>query len=386
MNVYAKKVRSKGKVYNYYLVDAGTIGGKRITRTFKTLKEANEFIREFKKRKEKYGDSTDALSPMQYNLAMKAFEMLAKAKMDDIEIIDATQDYINRNAAISETISIADAISLYISTFSRDQSRHIATIANKLKPFANKFGEKKFVALVKESDIKNYVELLGKNGYSIRSRNGFINYAKTFFNWCVKQKYAINNPVTMAPEKITYEDPEFIAVSDLETVFRALETDAKLTERHRRVLINFYTLSFFCGIRSSEIHRIDPDAVHPEDANPYIRISTTKGATKGIKGRIVDLEANVVKWLEKYPFTERLNETLVKRAREAAYVGCLKDLKDILTHNVGRHSYITYHVAKYRDYGKTEAYCGTSSGMRCKHYQGLAPTADGIAYFDLMPS
>lgn len=386
MKVYSKTVTSKGHKYKYFLVDAGTINGKRITRSFKTIQEANEFIKAFKRQREKYGNIADRLSPMQYNLAVKAFDLLTEAKMDEIELIEAVQSHIKRNTALDGIVTIADAVNEYIGTFSKDQVRHIATAQNKLKPFANEVGKRiKFIAFVKETDIKGYVDHLEAKGYSVRSRNGFVNYAKTFFNWCLKQKYVTSNPVTVLPEKIVYEDPEFISVKNLEAVLRALESDTALPQRHRRVLINFYTLSFFCGIRSSEIHRIEPSAVHPEDSTPYIRISTTKGATKGIKGRVVDMEANVVKWLEKYPMEERLTETLVKRARESAYEGCLKPLKDVLTHNVGRHSYITYHVAKYRDYGRTEAYCGTSSGMRCKHYQGLAPTADGIAYFDLKP-
>lgn len=376
-----------GKEYTQYIVDLGKINGKRERYSFSTKEKAQEWLRTYKRQQTKYGSLTTALTPTQFALAAEAFQKLAKGGLNDTCLADAVELFLERNKAAVESISFGEAYRLYVSTFDASQQKaHLDTIRATVGKVLQFYGEDYAIDLFTPNEIEKYFGQLEKSK-SPKTYNNALNYTKSFFNWCVTRKHIKTNPVELTTKRIAYKDPEFIKVEDLRGILRLLDTNAveDLTPHDRHALINFITLSFFCGIRTSEIARLTPDAIHPEDERPYVRISTTKGAARGIKGRIVDLEPNAAEWLKKYPFVKMGEQTMDKvRAR-------LKKLKTadcfspIFVQNVGRHSYITYHTAKYRDYARTEAYVGTSAGMRTKHYQGLATTASGEAYFSVFP-
>ena len=388
MIIFKHNVKSAtGKIYEYYVVDFGRNGNEksRARKHFKTKGEALEFVKMMKKRKTKYGDSFNDLTSTQNSIAVNTFKMLSDANIPDAQLLSIVSSFISENRKIKESVTLSGAISRYEESFPSSQRLYKRSISYRLRMFTEFMKEDKHISYISKDDIALFANyILGK--YSTKTYNNILSYLKTFFNWCETNRLVAENPVVLQKKKIAYRDPEFVKQEILSRALHAIDEDNEMRQDDKRKMINAFVLSFFCGIRTSEIYRLTPDSIHPEDEHPYVRISTTKGASKGIKGRTVDLEANAVAWLKKYPLTEQLNERNMADVRKRASLGVLKDYPSVMNHNVGRHSYITYHVAKHRDCARTEAYVGTSASMRVRHYQGLATTADGIAYFDIFPA
>lgn len=384
-----RKVMSEGKTYTYYEVDFGiNEEGKRERRTFKTKALALECIKKFKSEQARYGTLANQLSSAEYALATAAYDALESAEIPREKLLDIVNGYIAREAKVKHRITLVEAEKRYLSKFDiYTQQRYIHLIEFAIRHLAESLGDMTIIADVTEEDIEQHFERLdGDKDYSPKTFNSMVLNIRTFFSWCVEQAYIAENPTMKIKNKrIAYADPVFIMPSTLATILDRLERDETLDEDVRKTAITVYALSFFCGIRTSEICRLTPDAINPNDKIPFVRISTTKGAAKGIKGRTIDIEANAAAWLKKYPLTEKIAEREWFSIRDKCLKGPLKEYAKDLSQNIGRHSFITYHTAKYRDYSRTEAFVGTSSSMRCRHYQGLATSAQAEAYFEIFP-
>lgn len=391
MKVYKVERTNKetGVVYTSWVVDLGkTQNGNRERHAFKTFNDAQSWLRKYKKAKSKYGQLAGILSSGQYALAVESFKKLLGAGLKDAALSEAVDLLISRNGLIHERLTIEEAVKRYASRFAENQAAYKRTVESWLDKFGEFFGKQQLIASLGPDEMAEFFEAVERAGYATKTYNNILIVVKAFLNWCVAKHYMAENPAeSLCQKRIAYKDPLFIPVDKLRAAFAALEADTTtFTEENKRWLIGFMVLSFFCGIRTSEILRLTDDAIHPEDERPYVRISTTKGAAKGIKGRIVDLEPNAAAWLKKYPFAGGKSMGGLSHLRKAAIEGPLAEVAEAFSKNVGRHSYITYHTAKYRDYARTEAYVGTSSSMRTRHYQGLATTAEGEAYFHIFPS
>ncbi len=388
MNVVKQSHTNKknGKQYTYYVVNVGTNNGKRTRLTFKTKQEAQEWIRNYKRQKDKYGANGNALTPSQLAIAIDAIGRLNEAGLQDAKLIEAVETLLAEYRLCVNTVSLGTALDTYLETIDRDsQALHFKTSRITLGRLTSHFGYDISVAQIKAKDIEEFFAKIEED-FAVKTYNNTLSYAKTFFNWCITKGYTRESPIKLKMKSIAYADPEFISVFDLQSILEELETNKSIRDDDRHTLINFISLSFFCGLRSSEIFRLPTDAVHPEDEHPFVRVSTTKGAARGIKGRIVDLEPNAVAWFKKYPYTEQFDEKKMYKIRRRLRSMDTDVFEGLFVKNVARHSYITYHTAKYRDYARTEAYVGTSANMRVRHYQGLATTAEAERYFNLFPS
>ena len=373
-----------GKTYTYFSADGGTVNGKRERHSFKTKKEAQEWLQTFRRQQDKYGVSATALSSAQLSLAIEAFQRLTESKLNAQALVTAVQEYIERQHIVANSIPFEVAYKEYLETFdATTQPMQIKSVRITLKRLLHAFGVNAPLSSITKEPINAFFEQLSHE-VAPKTYNNTLSYAKTFFAWCVKKGHLAETPIVVSQKRVAYKDPTFVKVDDLRNALHALEA-FEMDADDKRQLFNFITLSFFCGIRSSEIFRLTADAIHPEDERPFVRISTTKGAARGIKGRIVDLEANAVAWFKRYPFKGGIREDNLSRIRASLRASKNNPFDAILVKNIARHSYITYHTAKYRDYARTEAYVGTSASMRVRHYQGLATTADGEAYFDIFP-
>ena len=177
-----------------------------------------------------------------------------------------------------------------------------------------------------------------------------------------------------------YEVPEFATVTEVKSIFR------KLVEKNDIEAIIYTTLSFFCGIRFAEIERIgeSEDGNHAIDiTDGTIRIEMPKGWTQGMAPRVFRAEDNALQWL-RYCGRRALTHFSASNARIRMH-NIAMEMGITFPHNAGRHSFITYHVAKYELPERTEAITGTSKAMRARHYQGLVKKTAAEEYFSIVP-
>lgn len=374
-----------GKDYLYWQADCGMVGEQRIRKAFRTRDEAQAFYRQFKRSHDRFGSEGVQLSGGELALASEAFSRLRENGFERSDLSIAVEEFLARRRKVEREVSLGEAFSEYLGTFDDGQRLNLRQVKHKVGYLVDVLGDESALSRLGTDSVERAFALLGKKKMALKSYNMHISYTRTFFNWCVGKKYIEANPMVGIDEcAIPYKDPVFMRPDVVRGALSALEGDRLLQERDRRILLNFFALSFFGGARTSEIVRLGVEAVHPCDRHPFFRVSTAKGARKGVKGRIVELEPNAAAWLSKYPF-EPFTSSQLGHARDRAFRGCLGAFREAFEQNVGRHSFITYHCAKFRNNARTESLVGTSSSMRVKHYQGLATTEDAEAYFAIFP-
>ena len=57
----------------------------------------------------------------------------------------------------------------------------------------------------------------------------------------------------------------------------------------------------------------------------------------------------------------------------------------VMSKNVTRHSFVSYHLAKFENAGKTALEAGHTEEMLFKHYRAVATHEAGVEYFDIWP-
>ena len=141
-----------------------------------------------------------------------------------------------------------------------------------------------------------------------------------------------------------------------------------------------YALLLFAGIRPVELTRLTWGAVR----DGFIHI--TPGVAKVGQVRNVEIEPTLAAWLAvagRHAPEDKICPSNWKRKNQATRkMAGLADRQD-----VPRHSYATYHLAKYRNRGLLEENMGHTAGsaMLMRHYRAAATPAEAEAYWAILP-
>lgn len=369
-------------IYDAYLgYDPFDRKQKRLQAT--SLDELKAKIQQFYVTRQSGGDAAVRLRPYEAIDAREALDLLARAKMP-ISLTEAVRRLLEGENMTPHTCTMpaGKAFDTYYASFAQEQVLHKKAVRYRVGAWLEAFGRDRMLSEATAKDVDEWLKTKCAN--SPKSFNNYLSYLKTFFNWCVKSPRAwiSENPIAgMEMKRIAYKEPEYMAPSDVERVFRELEK----MKSQRPDLLAYGILSFFCGVRREEILRMAslPDAANVNLEDETVRIAKPKGWTKGIMPRAFPIQRNALAWMKSFPF-----EDAVKRICGH----CADNVKEIATRlgitmpkNAGRHTFITMHVAAYGNPSNTEAVAGTSKKMRVSNYCGLASKKNGEAYFAIMP-
>ena len=311
--------------------------------------------------------------------------MLADAGIAGTSLVTIVQDYIGRAGSIVPC-TLGDALDKYLDTFSDVQVVHRRCIENRVGQFVRSIGACRKVHEIAPRDIASYADKELCN-VAPKTWNNHISYIKSFFSWCCRKDvgYRLDNPAAdMRQKQIAYKEPEFVTADKVRAVFDAV--DKKTTGVRRSQLLAFLALSFFNGIRTDEIFRLDGRDIDVTDG--WIRVAMPKGFQRGIAPRMVQLTDAAKAWLVYSGINPHAGTSLLDDipSADAVHKSILRAAPDVdLPHNAGRHSFITMHVALYGNPTQTEAICGTSKQMRTRNYMGLATRKQAEEYFSVMP-
>ena len=373
MNITTTTRTTKGRQYTYYSVYCN-----RQRKTFKTKSEAQAFIKNAAEVKEECGRKAASVFADHGADILSAIETLKAAGFSPDHLKRAAAEYVSRFAKKHANATLQQAADAYEEFLKANRMKSTKTVAlQAVKLFIEQVGGDRLPSEIGNGEVVDAMEVIGE-GRMNATFNSILHRLKAFVAWAVRRDYPIDGGMFDKVERklVAAKEPRYIKMDEIKRLF----TEAKNTANARQVLA-LLTIQYFAGIRTCEILALKPQDYHFHDETPFIRVSRAKGASKGRRGRVVPLEPNCAKILRAlFPVGHAplIDKDVVKAANT-----CYKkaDIHD--HHNIGRHSFITYHIAKYGDEQRTITTCGTSKDMAAFHYKGLATKSDADLYFNI---
>jgi len=216
-------------------------------------------------------------------------------------------------------------------------------------------------------------------------------YAAQVFSLAKDFGYTSVNPVSEVKkfrERVTEENGEIgiLSVEDTEKLFRAADPE----------VIPFLTLSYFCGIRTSTIERLDWSDIKYDEKRAIV--PRYKG--KNQQRYPVTLHDNVLAWLKPHlkasgsflvpaTATNRFSKVKGRPSAVATRDRILKAAEKAggitLPKNVGRNTFISMHVAHYRSMPETALEANTSVEIILRDYLDIVRREEAAKYWKIRP-
>lgn len=347
----------------------GKVAGKWARKFFSTKGEADTYARQQNTALLNQGREGVEFSSALRVAALEANELLAPF---GVSLLDAVKDYVTRANERRQSASLESVVGEVIAKRERASS-------NVKYVKALRFYGEKFVAYfpgrsiceISTKEAQDFITSLG------HTHPTTINYARDitrkFFSHAVRVGYALRNPV-LAVEKLDGPDAEPGIYTPEEVRFILDNAPAKL--------VPFFAIGFFAGIRTSEIRRLDWSEIDLESGLIDMKARKTKTARR----RWVKIEPCLAAWLRPYALPSGKvappggNESLVSfRARFPEMTNW--------PHNGMRHSFCSYHLAKWKDAPRLALEMGhTTTEMIFAHYRNLVKDSAAEAYWQTFPT
>lgn len=313
-----------------------------------------------------YQSQTRPLSIVEAEEARRALQMLPAG----ISLIEAARSWLKCNNTVAERLPIAEAAARYVQekadTGMRERTVRSARIQTNRLALAF---PQCTMDTITTRDLHAWVDRLKLK--SPVTRNNLIRDISTFFNWATERGLAATNPALGIPlSAIEDELPEIYDIQTVQSLFTYLEANGATD------LIPYHALGFFAGVRTTELSRLTDENI----VDGIIQV--TPKAAKTRSWRYIEMEPNLRQWLMAYPPKgpiQRCSRTRIDNQRQAAGMTWIN--------NVMRHSFATYHLARYRDAGRTAHDLGhPNANLIYSTYRSLAQVADGEKYFQIKPT
>ena len=225
------------------------------------------------------------------------------------------------------------------------------------------------VRSVTSDDCRRYLETaFGGSAAQYRKARAILSGV---FSTAIKHDWCDSNPVSRVEVPDVVEKPiEPLTIEEVER----LEAAVQLPE-HRDMQLSLH-LMLYCGIRPTEVSRIDPERdIDWQNRRVVVRPTTSK--TGG--GRVVPLRKADAVTVRTIP---RRWEQRWRALRKAA--GWSKETAHPWRQDVCRHTFATYHAARFRNFPALQLEMGhrDSSLLRTRYvYAGKGIEATALRYF-----
>ena len=256
----------------------------------------------------------------------------------------------------------------------------------KERGFLYHFGDRN-VDSITEEEISNFLEkYYNASGYQY---NQALRHIKPIFNHAHKRGWIKINPTAFLNNKEIRAETEVLKIKEFRRAAELLQTD-----EYRDIVAGISVL-MFAGIRPSELMGskdkppllweqiiLKPQGAHTK---PYIDVKDANA--KGSEGRLVDMEANLVSWLETVPSSERVGAVFSADKYLAKYQRFRKALGVSGKKDIFRHSYATYHFHHFKSLERTMNQLGHTSRKTFEsHYKRYNPEEDSaFLYWQVVP-
>lgn len=325
------------------------------------------------------------LTEEQVDEATRAFDRLGSI----YSLSDAVEFFLRHHRPPDFTIRFFDAARIYLVDRERDgiRARSIKGIQSVLQQFRDYAGDP-WTHEVTPQAVEGFLRgLRAKDGSSKATRktwNNYRNVLHAFFEWAIQpdvvsnRPFLFENPVTpvrkFSARQVREEQDSKPATTSPADVLRLFRT---LSRWRGGVMLRYYALLYFAGLRPGEIERMADE----EDRLIDLRTRTITIPAKVSKTRHerhVHISDNLAAWLQvsPAPLIPPNFDRLAKMVRRHFQ----------LDHDEARHSFISYHVALHRSVGDAALQAGNSESIVRWHYLNIHPKEDGEKFFAIVPT
>lgn len=386
------KMRTQKGGYVIYEAYLGTdpFTGKPVRKSATSKKGLEQKIADFYKSLEQSGEAGVTLTRYQAMDAKQAIDMIAQSGKS-LTLVECVRAFLANEPKEAEikAVTIEDAYAQYAKSIQDKSAAYQKDVRLRVGAWADAFGMKRLLGDVSAPEVKKYLmDRLYRQGDvgSWVTYNNHLGNIKSFMSWCAsrEQGFVAESPLEgMKKIVIPYRQPEYMKATHVEGLFREL-WNRRETQMGRADLA-YAVLSFFCGMRQSEIDRVPlgEHAVRISVEERTIRVGIPKGVSKGIKPRAFVIPEQALAWMTAFDFMDGAttrNKQFRRHLVEAAEAAKVKPPK-----NAGRHTFITMFEAVHHDANALTAIVGNTDDVRSKSYNGVELAPEGRAYFAILP-
>lgn len=217
---------------------------------------------------------------------------------------------------------------------------------------------------------------LGGGALSEGSRRHHYLSANQFFAHALREGWIERSPMEAvdAPQWGARDEVGILTLAQMRELF---------AQNRSQAVAGRLALEAFGGLRASSAARLAPSHVVWHACGIDLPASLHKSSRR----HFVDGQPpNLWRWLGAFafvPHTWAMTERMYAQEKAHAFARAKIDAP----HNALRHSFATYHLAAFKDPGRTAVLMQhrRSPEILWRHYVGKATEADGRAYFEIMP-
>lgn len=351
-------------------------------RFFRTKEEAAAFVAA---QEIKLGNEGRRALALPDEVRVQAAAAHAKLKPLGHTIEQAVDFFLNHLEATERSITVTALIPEYAAAKRRLGLSEIycKDLGYRLGNFERTFGSRLIVE-ISSAMIEDWLAALGLSAQSV---NNYRAVLRAFFQHAVKRDYLTQNPVARI-EKVKVKDkpPEIFTPKDLAAVLNAATEDT----------LPIIAIGAFAGLRMAEILRLEWSEI--DIARGYIEVKAAKAKTA--RRRLVTIQPNLSAWLRPYAartgfvWSPRRGLKPGKEAKpggESSWRMCIAPVIKAAglskwPQNGLRHSYGSYHLAKFQDAAKLALEMGhTTTKEIFAHYRELVRPEDAASYWGIAP-
>ena len=288
-------------------------------------------------------------------------------------IKDATDFFLAHLKASEKSCTAIHLVKELVAAKEKDGAsvRHVNDLRVRLNRFAKKF-DGQMVATITSGEIDDWLRSLN---VSPVTRNNFRRLVVLMFNFAIGRGYTSSNPAEKtAKAREPKAKPGILSV----------EQASALLSRAAPEILPYIAIGLFAGLRRAEIERLDWSEVDFDSG--HIEVTAEKSKSK-VANRFITMQPNLREWLLPH---RKLKGNVTPQARfefRQLFEQARKDAAiDEWPENALRHSFASYHVAKFGDAKGLALEMGhMDSGMLFNHYRALVKQNEAERYWNIRP-
>lgn len=385
LRVTERELTAHGYAYTTFMVTGRDERGNRIRKSFKSRDKAVAFVTAMRTKllnaETAVTTAVTRMTPDQLKQAEAAFARLGSRYTLD----QAVTYFVDNYAAPDEAVTLKTAVEKFSEGKDDVRKNTLRNLKSTLQRFRDFIGGDKELHTLTDKDIRAFMgSLRAKDGVSAITKKTFNNVrndVSSFLTWCMdaQRRWVAKN---VARDIKMYDEDQLghrDGVPDTLTPERACEVMAAAA-KHEPSLGKLYALMLFAGLRPDDDGEVFKLARRP-DVDKLINLRTGKMEIPAVvskvkKQRKVTICEALNKWLNlPGPILPPNADRHVKAFRVAQK----------LTHDVCRHSFVTYHVATGGSLADTAMQSGNSEKVIRAHYVDQVTKDEAAPFWRIVP-